>query len=120
MSDEVSYLGFIINKDGISPNPDKIRDLLKANIPENVTQLKSFLRMLDYYHRHLSNLADTLEPLQKLLRKNIKWKLGEKQIKAFKKVKHLLCSEKLLLHHDPNKPLILACNASPYGLGAVL
>ena len=47
MSDEVSYLGFIINKDGISPNPDKIRDLLKANIPENFTHLKSFLEMLN-------------------------------------------------------------------------
>ena len=40
MSDEVSYLDFIINKDGISSNADKIRDLLKAIIPENVTQLK--------------------------------------------------------------------------------
>ena len=62
MSDEVSYLDFIINKDGISSNADKIRDLLKAIIPENVTRLKSFLGLLNYYHRHLSNLANTLEP----------------------------------------------------------
>ena len=62
MSDEVSYLDFIINKDGISSNADKIRDLLKAIIPENVTQLKSFLGLLNYYHRHLSNLANALEP----------------------------------------------------------
>ena len=62
MSDEVSYLDFIINKDGISSNADKIRDLLKAIIPENVTQLKSFLGLLNYYHKHLSNLANTLEP----------------------------------------------------------
>ena len=62
MSDEVSYLDFIINKDGISSNADKIRDSLKAIIPENVTQLKSFLGLLNYYHRHLSNLANTLEP----------------------------------------------------------
>ena len=41
----------------------------KANIPENVTQVKSFSGMLNYYHRHSSNLADTLEPLHKLLRK---------------------------------------------------
>ena len=83
MSDEVSYLGFIINKDGISPIPDKILDLLKANIPENVSKPKIFLGMLNYYYRHLSNLADTLEPLLKLLRKNIKWKWGEEQAKAF-------------------------------------
>ena len=71
-SDEVSYLGFIINKYGILLNHVKIRNLLKANIPENVTQLKSFLGMLNYYHRYLSDLANTLEPLHKLLRKNIK------------------------------------------------
>ena len=71
-SDEVSYLGFIINRYGILLNHVKIRNLLKANIPENVTQLKSFLGMLNYYHRYLSDLANTLEPLYKLLRKNIK------------------------------------------------
>ena len=71
-SDEVSYLGFIIKKYGILLNHVKIRNLLKANIPENVTQLKSFLGMLNYYHRYLPDLANTLEPLYKLLRKNIK------------------------------------------------
>ena len=76
--------------------------------------------MLNYYHKYLSNLADILEPLHNLLRKNIKWKRREEQTKAFEKVKHLLCSERLLLHFDPNKPLILACDASPYGLGTVL
>ena len=35
-------------------------------------------------------------------------------------MKHSLCFENLLVHYDPNKPLVLACDASPYGLGAVL
>ena len=45
---EVSRLGFTINKNGIPPNLDKIREFLKANIPKNVTQLKSFLGMFNY------------------------------------------------------------------------
>ena len=57
ISDEVTYLRFIINKCGISPSVKKTRDLLRANIPKNVTQLKSFLGMLNYYHRHLLDLA---------------------------------------------------------------
>lgn len=57
ISDEVTYLRFIINKCGISPSVEKTRDLLRANIPKNVIQLKSFLGMLNYYHRHLLDLA---------------------------------------------------------------
>lgn len=57
ISDEGTYLRFIINKCGISPSVEKIHDLLRADIPKNVTQLKSFLGMLNYYHRHLLDLA---------------------------------------------------------------
>ena len=39
---------------------------------------------------------------------------------AFDSVKTLLTSNRLLVHYDPNKELILACDASPYGVGAVL
>ena len=74
--------------------------------------------MLNYYHRNLSNF-DTLEPLYKLLRKNIKWKCGEEQTKAFKRIKLLFCSKKLVLHYGPYKPLIFAFDTSPYGLGGV-
>jgi len=39
---------------------------------------------------------------------------------AFQKIKDQLKSDAVLIHFDPSKPLVLACNASPYGVGAVL
>jgi len=42
------------------------------------------------------------------------------QQKAFVEFKKLLTSDHLLIHIDPTKKLFLACDASPYGVGAVL
>jgi len=39
---------------------------------------------------------------------------------AFAEAKKQLTSQKLLVNFDPNKELILSCDASPYGIGAVL
>ena len=120
MLPKVIYCGFQVSKEGVAAVDEKIQPILKAPIPGNATQLKSFLGMINYYHRHLPNLAHLLEPLHELLRKNHTWKWETKQDQAFRQAKSLLTSSALLVHYDPNKPLLLSCDASPYGLGAVL
>ena len=65
-SKEVTYLGFLISEHGVFPVKKKIEDMLNAKSPENVTQPKSFLGMINYYRRHLPNLASVLEPLLKI------------------------------------------------------
>lgn len=85
-----------------------------------MTQLKSFLGLVNYYSKFLPNLSNTLAPLYRLLQKNTRWCWGAEQKKAFQKAKESLTSDCVLVHFDPAKPLILACDASPYGVGAVL
>ena len=75
--------------------------------------------MLNYYRRYLPGIATTLEPLHKLLRKCVKWTWGTTQQKSFDGVKQL-CSADVLVHYYPNKELILHCDVSPYGIGAIL
>ncbi|CAG2228036.1 unnamed protein product [Mytilus edulis] len=120
MAEEVVYLGFKINKHGIYPVESKVEAIDKAPSPTNVTELKAYLGMLNYYNRFLASLSHLLKPLHVLLQKDTKWSWEKEQEKAFIESKQLLKSASVLVHFDPKKKLILACDASPYGLGAVL
>ena len=113
---EIEYLGHKILAKGLKPTTGKVQVIVQAPQPTNVTQLKSFLGMLNYYGKFLPNLSTCLAPLYKLLQKQSHWKWGHEQKEVFRKAKDLLTSSSVLIHYDPTKPLVLACDASPYGL----
>ena len=82
--------------------------------------MRSFLGLINYYHKFLPNLSTVLHPLHGLLQLGKKWKWSKDCARAFKTAKQLITSEEVLTHFDPSLPLRLACDASPYGIGAVL
>ena len=120
MISEVEYSGHSILAKGIQPVSEKVRAIRDAPRPQDVSQVRSFLGMLNYYGKFLPNLAKLLRPLYDLLQSATTWNWGESQEQAFCKAKELLSSIPLLTHYDPEKPLVLSCDASPYGVGAVL
>ena len=88
--------------------------------PQNITQLRAFVGLLNYYSKFIPQVATHVAPLYKLLEKDMKWGWNEECETAFKTCKDLLTSEAVLVHYDARKPIKLACDASSYGLGAVL
>ena len=120
MAPEVTYLGHKIDAEGLHPVAEKVEAIQEAPAPKNVTELKSYLGLLAYYGKFLPNLSSTLAPLYRLLKSATRWKWTGQEQAAFYKLKKLLSSSAVLVHFDPKKDLILACDASPYGLGAVL
>ena len=112
--------GHIVDAQGIHPTPEKVAAVKDAPEPSNATQLRSFLGLINYYNKFLPNLAVKLTPLYALLNKHQKWIWGDDQKQAFQCAKDALQSETLLTHYDLSKPLVLACNASDYGIGSVL
>ena len=116
----VEYLGHRISAQGLQPTAEKVKAMKNAPHPRNVSQLKSFLGLLNYYCKFLPDLSSKLAPLYKLLNKNTAWCWDTQQQEAFQRAEESLTSDCLLVHYDPTKELILACDASPYGVGAVL
>ena len=120
MPPSVTYLGHKIDKDGIHPLAEKVRAVQKAPEPKNVTELKAYLGLLSYYGRFMPNLAHMIAPLYHLLCASTHWQWTSQEQNAFEASKELLAAPRVLAHYDPQLPLVLACDASPYGLGAML
>ncbi|XP_031432706.1 uncharacterized protein K02A2.6-like [Clupea harengus] len=120
LQDQVEYLGHKIDAEGLHPVQSKVTAIEEAPPPTTVTELKAYLGLLNYYNKFLPNLATRLAPLHRLLRKDIQWTWKKEQEDAFCLSKQLLKSAKVLAHYSADKELVLACDASPYGVGAVL
>ena len=120
MQPSVEYLGHRISAAGLHPSEEKVRAIVDAPVPKDVTQLRSFLGLVNYYGKFLPQLSSTLALLYALLQKKARWTWGAVQDKAFLEAKGQLTSPCLLVHFDPRKELVLSCDASPYGVGAVL
>ena len=116
----VEYLGHRIDEQGLHPTDEKVIAIREAPKPRNVSELRAFLGIINYYSKFLPNLSAKLSPLYNLLRKKVRWTWGPQHDAAFQSAKVALQTDSLLVHFDPTKPIVLACDASNYGLGAVL
>ena len=116
----VKYLGHIIDAKGLHPLASKVGAIQNAPAPTNVNELQSFIGLISYYGKFLSNMSTVMAPLYELLRKDTDWAWEKDQIEAFDKCKTLINSDSVLVHFDPQYPVVLACDASPYGIGCVL
>ena len=116
----VVYLGHKIDAKGLHPMSDKLQAVQEAPQPNNVSELKSYIGLLSYYGKFLPRRSTTLAPLYSLLCKDKCWRWTAQHEAAFLASKELLTSSQVLVHFDPTKPLVLSCDASQYGVGAVL
>ena len=120
MEDHVVYLGHVVSASGIRPVQSKVDSLLKTPEPQNVDQLISFLGAVNYYRRYLPNLSAVIAPLERLRAKNVPWVWSAEEGKAFRVLKKLLSSDRVLTFYDPKLPLKLDTDAASGGIGAVL
>ena len=117
---QIEFLGYIVSGDGIRPNPEKIESIQKIPPPRNVRQLRRFLGICQYQSRFLVNYSKEVEPLRRLLQKDVKWRWTDEIDTAFQKVKQLFADSILLQKPDYDHSFVIYTDASGYGIGCIL
>ena len=86
MLEKIEYLGHYISAKGIHPTDKKVKALQAAPVPENISQLKSFLGFVNYYCKIVPHSSSTLSPLYRLLQKHARWHGGRNSNRHSKKL----------------------------------
>ena len=89
------YMGHILSKQGISPVNSKLDAIRLAPRPKDVSQLRSFLAMLDYYSKFIKDISSKLHPLYQLLSDKIEWFWTKECETAFIWAKEVLSSKQV-------------------------
>ncbi len=114
---EIEYLGYILTRDEIKPQPKKVQAILMPNPPNNVKELRHFLRMVQYYRGMWARHSEMLAPLTDLVgecretkttkkneTKKKPWRWDQIHQQAFDIVKAAIAKETVLAYPDFLKP----------------
>ena len=81
--EEVVFLGYAGAKEAIKVDLHKVKAITKWLRPTNVTKVRSFLGLTDYYQRIIKDFLKIASPLTNLLKKANKFEWTEKCERAF-------------------------------------
>lgn len=123
--ERIEFLSHEITGGGTRPSSKRVSTILNYQKPETIIQLRRFLRVINYYRRHLKNAAKHQAPFNDFLkdsRKNDKRAVPwtPEAITAFEQCKEKPAQATLLAHPSEFTPFILKTDASDTALGAVL
>ena len=118
---ELDFLGFHVNQNGIFPLPDKVEAIRATKAPTSIKELQRFLGMVGYYRRNIRSAAHHLNHLYEALQgkpKKLNWTADCEA--SFQSIKEALAKSALLHHPRPNATLALTTDASKVAMGGVL
>lgn len=120
LKSRVRFLGFVLDSGSVRPDDEKVKALRSMSAPKNIAELESFLGLVNFSGRFVRNLAELVEPLTRLKRKDTEFIWTAEQETAFQRIKGALSSNAMLVSYDPKKSVELECDASQVAIGGVL
>ncbi|KAI8119245.1 Transposon Tf2-6 polyprotein [Lucilia cuprina] len=117
---ELKYLGFIVGGGMLKTDPGKVEAIKNIKLPKTTREVRSFLGTAGWYRRFIRDFATISAPLTDTLKKSKKFVMTPEAVDAFEKLKRALTSAPVLRHPNFAKRFYVQCDASDYGVGAVL
>ena len=117
---EVLYLGFLIGRDGMSIDPEKLQAVKDWERPTNVKEVRSFLGFINYNRKFIEGYSKKALPLTNLTIEKNPWQWKEKKEAAFQNLKAACCTQPVLKIFDPEKPIRIKTDASNLAIRACL
>ena len=119
---EIKYLGYLIGRSGVRPDPKNVAIVQKFGVPKNITELRSLIGALSYFRRFIRNFAAIMTPLYELTRKEgyeVKnW--NEQHQQALNNIVKKLATAPVLASPNFSKGFIIETDASKLAVGACL
>lgn len=120
---EIEALGYIVNGEGIKPNPNGQSAVRDMNEPRTLKQLQSIIGLFSYFRKFIEKFADKVAPMQKIVSSGTfkyhqDWK--DEQKRSFETLKNEILNPNILTIFDPLRETRLLSDASTTGLGCAL
>ncbi|KAL0549941.1 hypothetical protein IC582_014436 [Cucumis melo] len=117
---QVSFLGHVVSKAGVSVDPAKIEAVTSWTRPSTVSEVRSFLGLAGYYRRFVENFSRIATPLTQLTRKGTPFVWSKACEDSFQNLKQKLVTAPVLTVPDGSGSFVIYSDASKKGLGCVL
>ncbi|KAK4404392.1 Retrovirus-related Pol polyprotein from transposon [Sesamum angolense] len=88
--------GMFVTKEGVQPDPAKVKAIMEWEQPKNVSKVRSFLGLAGYYRRFVKDFSVVAKPLTNLLKKNAPFNWNDKCAQSLKELKKRLTSTPIL------------------------
>ena len=117
---EVRFMGHLITKDGLQPDPEKVKAVQEMPRPTSKEELLSLLGFVNYLAKFLPRLSEVAQPLREMTAKDAKFIWSQHHETAFQEVQELVVKHPVLKYYDLQEEVTVQYDASEYGLGAAL
>lgn len=118
--DKIDFIGHTLSAEGIKPVAAKINVIKQWPTPTNVTKLRQFLSLANYYHAHVPHFTHTAAPLYDLMKADVEWQWQPQHQQAVDVLKSALGNAITLAPVSSGGKFLLHTDASDTGIGAML
>ncbi|KAH0602478.1 uncharacterized protein H6S33_008817 [Morchella sextelata] len=115
-----TYLGLVIEPNGIKMDPRKVQTVKNCTVPKTVKDVQAFLGFASFYRRFIRGFLELASPLTRLTRKDISFECISEAQTVFNALKEAFTTAPILTHFDPEKEITVETDASDYISAGVL